>query len=165
MEVSPALSFGLWLIWIGGALLLPSFPFLPMLCAVPLLMLAVRPGARRRLKAVLWMMGSLGLGLWLVHGGVLSAWIAGGTSVPGRGAWAFSLWMRILAVVSSGQLWLEAVTVPRLVESLLFGPIPVRFGYLIASPLLLAEQIKLRWGQIREAQLARGIAEIGRAHV
>lgn len=161
MGVSPALSFGLWLIWIGGALLLPTFPFLPVLCAVPLLMLVVRPGARRRLKAVLWMMGSLGLGLWLVHGGVLSAWIAGGTSVPGRGAWAFSLWMRILAVVSSGQLWLEAVTVPRLVESLLFGPIPVRFGYLIASPLLLAEQIKLRWGQIREAQLARGIAVNG----
>ena len=161
MEVSPALSFGLWLFWVGGALVLPPFPCLPVLCAVPLLMLAVRPGARRRLKAVLWMMGSLGLGLWLVHGGALSAWIPGGTSVPGRGAWAFSLWMRIFVVVSSGQLWLEAVTVPRLVESLLFGPVPVRFGYLIASPLLLAEQIKLRWEQIREAQLARGIAVNG----
>lgn len=161
MEVSPALSFGLWLFWIGGALLLPTFPFLPVLCAAPLLTLAVWPGAHRRLKAVLWMMGSLGLGLWLVHGGALSAWLPGGTSVPGRGAWAFSLWMRILAVVSSGQLWLEAVTVPRLVESLLFGPIPVRFGYLIASPLLLAEQIKLRWEQVREAQLARGIAVNG----
>ena len=129
---------------------------------VPLLTLAVWPGARRRLKAVLWMMGSLGLGLWLVHGGALSTWIPGGTSVPGRGAWAFSLWMRILAVVSSGQLWLEAVTVPRLVESLLFGPIPVRFGYLIASPLLLAEQIRLRWEQIWDELLANACAYIQR---
>ena len=162
MKIAPALSFWVWLAWVGGAVVLPALPFLPVLCAVPLLVLAVWPPARRRLKGVFWMMGSLGLGLWLVHGGLPIAWPGGEVpAASGRGTWAFFLWLRILAVVASGQLWLEAVPLPRLVESLLTGRLPPRFGYLIASPLLLADQIKLRWGQIREAQLARGIAVDG----
>ena len=160
MTLSPSFAFGIWLVWVGGAVALPALPFVPVLCAIPLLALALWPRARRRLRAVAWVMGSLGLGLWLVHGGVLNAWL-GGEPVPGRVRWAFSLWLRIFAVVSSGQLWLEAVPLPRLVRSLLSGPLPARFGYLIASPLLLAEQIKLRWAQVREAQLARGIAVNG----
>ena len=161
MNLSPVFAFWIWLVWVGSAAVLPTFPFLPLLCVLPSLALALWPRARRRLKAVLWMMGSLGLGLWLVHGGLLSSWLGGGEPEPGRGAWALSLWMRIFAVVASGQLWLEAVPLPRLVASLLSGPLPARFGYLIASPLLLADQIKLRWAQVREAQLARGIAADG----
>lgn len=160
MNVSPSFAFGIWLVWVGGAVALPALPFLPVLCAIPLLALVFWPRARRRLRAVAWLMGSLGLGLWLVHGGVLNAWV-GGEPIPGRARWAFFLWLRIFAVVSSGQLWLEAVPLPHLVRSLLSGPLPARCGYLIASPLLLAEQIKLRWAQVREAQLARGIAVNG----
>ena len=161
MNLSPAFAFWIWLVWAGSAAALPALPFLPVLCALPSLALALWPRARRRLKTVLWMMGSLGLGLWLIHGGLLSSWLGGGEPVPGRGAWALSLWMRIFAVAASGQLWLAAVPLPRLVASLLSGPLPARFGYLIASPLLLADQIRLRWTQVREAQLARGIAADG----
>ena len=102
--------------WAGSAAALPALPFLPVLCALPSLALALWPRARRRLKTVLWMMGSLGLGLWLIHGGLLSSWLGGGE------------------------------------------PVSARFGYLIASPLLLANQITLRWAQVREAQLAQGCA-------
>ena len=102
MTLSPSFAFGIWLVWVGGAVALPALPFVPVLCAIPLLALALWPRARRRLRAVAWVMGSLGLGLWLVHGGVLNAWL-GGEPVPGRVRWAFSLWLRIFAVVSSGS--------------------------------------------------------------
>lgn len=69
MSLSPALVFWIWLMWAGSAAAFPALPFLPVLCALPSLALALWPRARRRLKTVLWMMGSLGLGLWLIHGG------------------------------------------------------------------------------------------------
>ena len=139
-------------------MLLPAFPFMPLVAAVPLAVLLVWPRARRRLKAVGCLMLPLGLGFWLIHGGVFASWIGGAPAeVPGRGLWALGLWLRILSVVSSSQVWMEYVPAPALVRNLLSGSLPVSLGFLLASPLLLAEQIKTRLSQIREAQLARGI--------
>ncbi len=103
----------------------------------------------------------LGLGFMLIHGGLIAA-VTGGDIPAGRGwIWALSLWLRIFSVIASGQVWLEYVPTPVFIRELLASSMSVRFTYLLASPLLLLSQVKLRFEQIREAQLARGVPIYG----
>lgn len=139
-------------------MLLPARPFMPFMAALPLAVLLAWPRGRRRLKAVAGLMVPLGLGFWVIHGGAFASWVGGpAVAVPGRALWALGLWLRILSVVSASQVWMECVPVRVLVRELLSGPLPVGIAFLLASPLLLAEQIRARLTLIREAQLARGV--------
>ena len=101
-------------------------------------------------------MAPLGFGFWLIHGGVFASLI-GGVVQQTRGLWAFGLWLRIFSIVAASRLWLASSPPPLLIRSLLASSLPASFAFLLASPLLLTEQIKARIAQIQEAQLARGV--------
>ena len=158
----PLRAFVAWMVWVGGSMALPAFPFVAVMAGLALSALGMQRRSRRRLKAVAIFMIPLALGFVLVHGGVIG-FLMGAPAAPSpeRVRWAAGLWLRILSVVSSGQLWLEYVPPPVLITSLFASSLPAGVGFLLASPLLLGEQIRARLEQIREAQLARGVPVFG----
>ncbi len=158
----PLRAFVAWMVWVGGSMALPAFPFVAVMAGVALSALGLWRRSRRRLRAVAIFMIPLALGFGLVHGGVVG-FLMGSPAAPSpeRVRWAAGLWLRILSVVSSGQLWLEYVPPPVLITSLFASSLPAGIGFLLASPLLLGEQIRARLEQIREAQLARGVPVFG----
>ena len=137
-------------------MLLPALPFVAVMAAVSAVALALWPKSRSSVKGVALFMGPLAFGFWLIHGGVFASLI-GGVVLQTRGVWAFGLWLRILSVVAASRIWLASFPPPQLIRSLLAGSLPASFAFLLASPLLLTEQIKARIAQIQEAQLARGV--------
>jgi energy-coupling factor transport system ATP-binding protein len=158
----PLRAFVAWMVWVGGSMALPAFPVVAVMAGLALSALGLWRRSRRRLKAVAIFMIPLALGFALVHGGVIG-FLTGSPAAPSpeRVRWAAGLWLRILSVVSSGQLWLEYVPSPVLITSLFASSLPAGAGFLLASPLLLGEQIRARLEQIREAQLARGVPVSG----
>ena len=137
-------------------MLLPAFPFVAVMAAVSAVALALWPTSRSSVKGVALFMAPLAFGFWLIHGGVFAS-LVGGALQPARGPWAFGLWLRILSVVAASRLWLASAPPQLLIRSLLASSLPASFAFLLASPLLLTEQIKGRIAQIQEAQLARGV--------
>lgn len=158
----PLRAFVAWMVWVGGSMALPAFPFVAVMAGLALSALGLQRRSRRRLKAVAIFMIPLALGFGLVHGGVIG-FLTGAPAAPSpeRIRWAAGLWLRILSVVSSGQLWLEYVPPHVLITSLFASSLPAGAGFLLTSPLLLGEQIRARLEQIREAQLARGVPVFG----
>lgn len=143
-----------------AAALAASLLFPPLCAALPvscasLAFITVRGGAGKRLRFVAAMTLPLAAGMWLVHGGVFSSLVSGREISANYGA--FAIWLRIFAVVAAGQAWLSFVGTEEFIRFIFASRLPPGAGFLIASPLLLAEQIKLRMAQISEAQLARGV--------
>lgn len=153
----PFTSLTLWALAACTTLLLPAENVLPAYSAATFVCLLVRQSTRRRAKYVAWLMLSLGVGLWLVHGGWLTAWISGQPRDPQRWAHAITLWLRILAIVSTSQLWMAYVPVPRFIRALFASRLPPGMAYLFAGPLLVVEQLKRQLAIIHEAQRARGV--------
>ena len=135
---------------------LPAFPFAAAMAGLSAGAVLLWPRSRHRAKAVALFMLPLALGFWLIHGGALQL-LFGGPVQPSRAIWALGLWLRILSVISASQLWLEYVPPPVLIRSLFAGRLPASWAFLLASPLLLSEQIRNRAAQVREAQLSRGV--------
>jgi energy-coupling factor transport system permease protein len=95
------------------------------------------------------------VGLWLVHGGWFTEWISGQRANL-NWADAVTLWLRILAIVSTSQMWMQYVPVARFMRAL-FASACRRRCYLFAGPLLVVEQLKRQLAIIHEAQRARGV--------
>ncbi|MGS0639888.1 energy-coupling factor transporter transmembrane component T, partial [Citrobacter sp. VF227] len=108
-------------------------------------------------KYVLWLMIPVGLGLWLVHGGWLTEWFSRQPRTPERWANAVTLWLRILAIVSTSQIWMQYVPVSRFMRALFASRLPPGVAYLFAGPLLVVEQLKRQLAIIHEAHRARGV--------
>lgn len=155
-KIGPFRSFLLWAVWVGGSMGLPAFPFAAVMAGLSAGAVLLWPRARRRAKAVALFMLPLAFGFWLIHGGALQLF-PGVAAQPSRAVWALGLWLRILSVISASQLWLEYVPPPVLIRSLFAGRLPASWAFLLASPLLLAGQIRARAAQVREAQLSRGV--------
>ena len=101
------------------------------------------------------MMMPLAFGMWLVHGGLIASVL--GREGTGDIRTAFGTWFRILSIVTSSQALFAAIPPKAITESLFGSSFPVRFSYLLASPILIAERIKSRVKKITEAQMARGV--------
>lgn len=153
----PFTALTLWL-WLSAGVLFLSFGWLlsAVSCAT-FAALIIWPASRHRAKFVLWLMLPMAAGLWLIHSGWLAHWLTGVTPDNSRQAYAIALWFRLLAIISGAQLWLQYVTTERFIRALFASRLPVSFAYLLAGPLLLAEQLRRQLGIIREAQLARGV--------
>ncbi|MFA7620255.1 MAG: ATP-binding cassette domain-containing protein [Aminobacteriaceae bacterium] len=137
-------------------MLLPAFPFVAVMATISTVALCVLPRSRSSVKGVVLFIAPLGFGFWLIHGGVFASLI-GGVVQQNRGLWALGLWLRILSVVASSRILLSSFPPPLMIRWFLASKLPTSFAFLLASPLLLVEQIKARIAQIQEAQLARGV--------
>ena len=125
----PFTSLTLWALAAVTTLLLPTDTVLPVYSTAAFLSLVLLKATRRRAKYVAWLLLSLGIGLWL----------------------------RILAIVSTSQLWMEYVPVQRFIRALFASRLPPGVAYLFAGPLLVVEQLKRQLTIIHEAQRARGV--------
>lgn len=153
----PFTSLTLWALAACTTLLLPAQTVLPLYSAATFLCLLAQKSTRRRAKYVAWLMLSLGVGLWLVHGGWLTEWISGQPRAPQRWIYAVTLWLRLLAIVSTSQLWMQYVPVQRFIRALFASRLPPGIAYLFAGPLLVVEQLKRQLAIVHEAQRARGV--------
>lgn len=153
----PFTSLTLWL-WLSvSVLLLPLGWPLATLSGAVFIGLLAWPAARHRWRFVVWLMLPMALGLWLVHSGWLAHWLTGAPLDDSRQGKALALWLRLLAIISGAQLWLQWVPTERFIRALFASRLPASFSYLLAGPLLLVEQLRQQLAVIREAQLARGV--------
>ena len=153
----PFTSLTLWALAACTTLLLPAGMALTLYSAATFLCLLGISATRPRAKYVAWLMFSLGFGLWLVHRGWLTEWISGQPRDPQRWQHAVTLWLRILAIVSTSQLWMQYVPVRQFIRALFASRLPPGIAYLFAGPLLVVEQLKRQLSIIHEAQRARGV--------
>lgn len=153
----PFTSLTLWALAACTTLLLPPGVVLATYSAATFLCLVCLKATRSRAKYVGWLAFSLGVGLWLVHGGWLSEWISGQPRDPQRWRYAVTLWLRILAIVSTAQLWMQFVPVQRFIRALFASRLSPGVAYLFAGPLLVVEQLKRQLAIVHEAQRARGV--------
>ncbi|HAD2155499.1 TPA_asm: energy-coupling factor transporter transmembrane protein EcfT [Salmonella enterica subsp. enterica] len=123
----PFTSLTLWALAACTTLLLPAQTVLPVYSAAAFLCLLALKSTRRRAKYVAWLMLSLGFGL------------------------------RLLAIVSTSQLWMQYVPVQRFIRALFASRLPPGIAYLFAGPLLVVEQLKRQLTIVHEAQRARGV--------
>ncbi len=136
----PFTSLTLWALAACTTLILPTQTILPVYSAATFFCLIALKATRRRAKYVVWLMFSLGAGLWLVHGGWLTEWLSGTPHSPERWAHAITLWLRILAIVSTSQLWMQYVPVQRFIRALFASRLPLDEGWyqrLRAMPALI----------------------------
>ena len=153
----PFTSLTIWLWVCASSLLLPlSWP-LVVLSGTLFLALLSWPAARYRWRFVAWLMIPMALGLWMVHSGWLAHWLTGVPLDTRRQQYALSLWLRLLVIISSAQIWLQYVSPGRFISALFASRLPIGFSYLLAGPLLLVEQLRQQLAHIREAQIARGV--------
>ncbi|STR43902.1 transmembrane component of energizing module of queuosine-regulated ECF transporter [Klebsiella michiganensis] len=80
----PFTSLTLWALAAATTLLLPAETALPIYSAAAFLSLLLFRATRRRAKYVAWLLFSLGIGLWLVHGGWFTQWLSGHPRDPQR---------------------------------------------------------------------------------
>ncbi|HBC81326.1 MAG TPA: cobalt ABC transporter permease [Escherichia sp.] len=158
----PFTSLTLWGLAAFSTLLMPAGVALTAWSAAAFASLLLFRATRRRARYVGWLMFSLGAGLWLVHGGWLTEWLSGQPRDPRRWAQAVTLWLRILAIVSTAQLWMHCVPVRQFIRALFASRLPPGLAYLLSGPLLIVEQLKHRLASIHEAQRARGVPLDGR---
>ena len=144
------------------ALRLASPGHLLLLLALPLLLLLSRPQGAKRLRQWCAVLLPLALGLLLVHGRWLDGWVGNAQELTaGKRAEmllpVLRLWLRVAIVLACALLWLSTTTPERLMRALFASRLPPGAAYLLASPLLLVEQIKARLAAVSQAQAARGV--------
>lgn len=158
----PFTSLTLWSLGAWSVLLLPAGPVLTLVSGAAFISLLLFRATRPRARYVAWLMVSLGVGMWLVHGGWLVAWMSGEPRDASRWPQAIVLWQRILTIVATSQLWMAFVPVRQFIRALFASRLPPGVAYLFSGPLLIAEQLKHRLASIHEAQRARGVPLDGR---
>lgn len=153
----PFTSLTLWF-WLSFTVVLLPFDWpLIVVSLVTFAMLLAWRQARYRYRYVIGLMLPMALGLWLIHSGWLTYCLTGEFSVATQQQKALALWFRLLAIISSAQLWLQYVSTEKLIRALFASRLPTSFSYLLAGPLLFVEQLRQQISSIKEAQLARGV--------
>ena len=144
------------------ALRLASPDHLLVVLALPLLLLLSRPQGFKRFRQWCAVLVPLALGLLLVHGRWLDGWVGNTQEVTTEIRIevllpAARLWLRVAIVLACALLWLSTTTPERLTRALFASRLPPGAAYLLASPLLLVEQLKARLAAVSQAQAARGV--------
>lgn len=132
------------------------------LLALPLLVLLSRPQGWKHFRQWCAVLLPLALGLLLVHGRWLDGWVSSTPEMAtdNRGDALLPvarLWLRVAIVLACALLWLSTTTPERLMRALFASRLPPGAAYLLASPLLLVEQLKARLAAVSQAQAARGV--------
>jgi len=144
------------------ALRLASPYSLLMLLALPLALMLARPQGGKHFRQWCAVLLPLALGLLLVHGRWLDGWVSSAQEMTtGNRVEALlpvaRLWLRVAIVLACALLWLSTTTPERLMRALFASRLPPGAAYLLASPLLLVEQLKARLAAVSQAQAARGV--------
>ncbi len=136
------------------------------LLALPLMLMLLQPQGGTRFRQWSAVLLPLALGLLLVHGRWLDdlpgIWggdlqeITADSRVESL-SMAARLWLRVAIVLACALVWLSTTTPERLMRALFASRLPAGAAYLLASPLLLVEQLKARLAAVAQAQAARGV--------
>ncbi len=148
----PFTSLTLWALAACTTLILPAQTILPIYSAATFFCLIALKATRRRAKYVVWLMFSLGAGLWLVHGGWLTEWRAARRVRRSVGRMLLRSGCGF-AIVSTSQLWMQYVPVQCFIRALFASRLPPGVAYLFAGPLLVVEQLKRQLAIIHEVSV------------
>lgn len=154
----PSTGFTLLLLAAVLSLRLDSQGALALLLGVGLTLSLFTPHRLRRLRQWCLVLLPLAVGLLLVQG--RWGWDALGSGLASTGdGWTpvARLWLRVATVLAFAQWWLSTTSPERIVRALLASRLPPGAAYLLASPLLLAEQLRARLATVSQAQAARGV--------
>lgn len=158
----PFTSLTLWVALGISSLLMPlGYPLLAYSLVMFLALVAMKK-TRHRVRYIMWIMLPMACSLWLVHSGWLAWWLRGEVPDNTQLLKAAALWLRLLALLSSGQILLQFVPTQRIIRALFASRLPLGLTYLLAGPLLIVEQLRAQLAAIYEAQLARGVPLDGR---
>ncbi|GDX07364.1 energy-coupling factor transporter transmembrane component T [Buttiauxella selenatireducens] len=158
----PFTSLTIWVVLGISSLLMPlGYPLLVYSLAIFLALILMK-STRHRWRYVVWIMLPMAGGLWLVHSGWLAWWLHGEVRDNSQLLRAAALWLRLLALLSSGQILLQFMPTQRFIRALFASRLPLWLSYLLAGPLLIVEQLRAQLAAIYEAQLARGVPLDGR---
>lgn len=155
-KLHPFTALTIWAMIAVQALLLPLGIPLMVLAISTLLCLVAWPASRHRIHYVLYLMIPMALGIYLVHGGLLHSWLGSEPSTIAL-QHAMTIWWRLLAIFTAAQIWMQYVPTITMIQSLFASRLPIGLSYLLASPLLLMQQLSNQIKHIQEAQLARGV--------
>lgn len=160
----PFTSLALWL-WLSASVLFLSLSW-PLLIVSSGIFIAllIWKASRWRWRFVAWLMIPMAIGLWLVHSGWLAHWITSAPLDTSKQPMAIALWLKLLAIISAAQIWLQYTSTEQFIRALFASRLPISFSYLLAGPLLLVEQLQQQLKNIKEAQLARGVPLDGSLH-
>ncbi|MEQ4922104.1 energy-coupling factor transporter transmembrane component T [Proteus hauseri] len=153
----PFTSLALWFWLSASVIFLPLDLPLFFISSGVFIGLLIWKASRWRWRFVAWLMLPMAMGLWLVHSGWLAYWITNAPLDTSKQPAAIALWLRLLAIISGAQLWLQYSSTEQFIKALFASRLPVSFSYLLAGPLLLVEQLRQQLQNIKEAQLARGV--------
>ena len=152
----PFTALTLWAIVALQALLLPLGLTLILLASILVMCLILWKAARHRIRYILWIMLPMALGIILVHGNILQSWMGNATTSQSYHH-AMTIWWRLLVILSAAQLWMQYTTTITMVQALFASRLPIGISYLLASPLLLMQQLSSHIQLIKDAQLTRGV--------
>ena len=132
------------------------------LLTLPMVLLLLQPQRAQRFRQWSAVLLPLALGLLLVHGRWLDGFLGGERELTAAHRFdafllAARLWLRVAIVLACALLWLSTTTPERLMRALFASRLPAGAAYLLASPLLLVEQLKARLAAVAQAQAARGV--------
>ena len=132
------------------------------LLTLPMVLLLLQPQRAQRFRQWSAVLLPLALGLLLVHGRWLDGLLGGERELTAAHRFealllAARLWLRVAIVLACALWWLSTTTPERLMRALFASRLPAGAAYLLASPLLLVEQLKARLAAVAQAQAARGV--------
>lgn len=153
----PFTSLMLWLLLSASVIFLSLSMPLYIISIGTFVTLLIWKTSRWRWRFVVGFMLPMALGLWLVHSGWIAYWLTGSPLDTSQQPIAIALWLRLLAIISSAQLWLQYTPTEQFIRALFASRLPMSLSYLLAGPLLLSEQLRQQLQNIKEAQLARGV--------
>lgn len=156
MTLHPFTALTLWAIIALQALLLPLGLTLILLAFILIMCLILWKAARHRIRYILWIMLPMALGIILVHGDTLQSWMGNATTSQSYHH-AMTIWWRLLVILSAAQLWMQYTPTIAMVQALFASRLPIGISYLLASPLLLTQQLSSHIQLIKDAQLTRGV--------
>lgn len=154
----PSTGFTLLLLAAVLSLRLDSLEALALLLGVGLTLSWSTPHRLQRFRQWCVVLVPLAVGLLLVQG--RWGWDALGSGLASTGdGWTpvARLWLRVATVLAFAQWWLSTTSPEQIVRALLASRLPPGAAYLLASPLLLAEQLRARLATVSQAQAARGV--------
>lgn len=156
MTLHPFTALTFWAIIALQALLLPLGLPLILLASILVMCLILWKAARHRIRYIFWIMLPMALGIILVHGNILQSWMGNATTSQSYHH-AMTIWWRLLVILSAAQLWMQYTPTIAMVQALFASRLPIGISYLLASPLLLMQQLSSHIQLIKDAQLTRGV--------
>lgn len=153
----PFTTFIFWLLFSTNILMLKFG--LPLFCisiGIFIILLSCK-ATYWRWRFVAWFMLPITLVLCLVYRGEIVDELIAISFDNNLASTAITIWLRLLAIISGFQFWLQYTHTEQIIRALFASRLPINISYLLVIPFLFTEQFNQLQHQIKAVLLTRGI--------